>query len=219
VSFGATTPLPLVGFPSRTRLSQDGALVATTTFVAGDSYLSQGFSTRTYVTDVERGTTVSPEDFRLVHQGAPVTPTDRNYWGVTFAPDDRTFYVTVAWAGHTWLARGDLNAREVTTLAENVECPSLSPAGTAVAFKKRVSNGSQPWRLMVRDLGTGRETPLAEVRSVDDQVTWLDSATIMYAVPRGTPGTATSDVYAVPADGSGTPTLLVEDAWSPAVLR
>jgi hypothetical protein len=61
---------------------------------------------------------------------------------------------------------------------------------------------------------------LAETRSVDDQVEWLDDATIVYGLPRtGTSGAATSDLWAVPADGTGAPRTLVKDAWSPAVVR
>jgi len=41
----------------------------------------------------------------------------------------------------------------------------------------------------------------------------------VYGLPRSAAGTATSDIWTVPADGSGTPTLLVHDAWSPAVVR
>ncbi len=217
-AFQATGPLSIVGFPSRARLSLDGTLVATTTFVSGDSYTSTGFSTRTYVTSVTTGESLHLEDFALIHQGERIVPTDRNFWGVTFAADDRTVYLTAAWGGTTWLAKGDLTSRTVTTIASNVECPSLSPDGTRVAFKKRVGNAADPWRLMVRDLATGVETPTAERHSVDDQAVWIDNGTIGYALPRAQPGLATSDVWAVRADGTGSPQVLVADAFSPAVV-
>lgn len=218
-AFDSPTPLSIVGFPSRARLSTDGVWVATTTFVTGDSYLTQGFATRTYVTSTADGVAAHVEDFTLIHQGQQIAPVDRNYWGVTFAADDRTVYLTAAWGGQTWLAQGDLVARTVTTIAPNVECPSLSPDGTRVAFKKRVGTAADPWRLMVRDLATGVESPTAEQRSLDDQVIWLDDRTIGYALARATPGLATSDIWSVPADGTGAPTLLVADAFSPAVVR
>jgi Tol biopolymer transport system component len=217
--FRNSSPLPVPGLPSRARLSSDGALVATTSFVTGDSYLSSGFSTRTYVTDLRTGASSHLEDFAVVHEGQTMSPADRNLWGVTFAADDRTFYVTVSWGGATWLARGDLTARTVTTLAANVECPSLSPDETRLAFKKRVGPASDPWRVMIRDLASGVETAVAETRSVDDQMAWLDDATIAYAVPRTAPGVASSDIWSVRADGTGEPQLIVRDAFSPAAIR
>jgi hypothetical protein len=67
----------------------------------------------------------------------------------------------------------------------------------------------------VLDLRTLRSTPLAETRSVDDQAAWLGDHTVMYAVKRGPKA---SDVWTVPADGSGAPALLIPDAESPADL-
>ncbi|GIJ27061.1 TolB-like translocation protein; signal peptide [Micromonospora qiuiae] len=211
--------LPVVGLPSRARLSRDGSLVATTTFVHGDSYATPGrFSTRTVVTRVNGEVVGDLEQFDLVVDGDVVTAVDRNLWGVTFADDDR-FYATAASGGTTWLVEGSLAARRVTALREDVECPSLSPDGTRLAFKRRGDLPAGRWRLAVYDLASGTETRLAETRSVDDQVEWLDDRTVIYGLPRGRPGTASSDVWSVPADGRGTPVLLITDAWSPAVVR
>ncbi|WP_435885828.1 hypothetical protein [Streptomyces erythrochromogenes] len=57
--------------------------------------------------------------------GGPYRSADVNFRGVTFADDERTFYATMAAGGRTHLVRGDLAERTVTTLRENVECPSL----------------------------------------------------------------------------------------------
>lgn len=217
--FRAEHDLTIGGLASRTRLSADGTLVATTTFVAGDSYLSSGFSTRTHITEVANGKAVHLEDFAVSHEGSRISPVDRNLWGVTFADDNRTFYVTVAWAGTAWLARGDLVEKVLTTMHSNAECPSLSPDGTRLAYKKRVGPAESPWRFAVMDLRTGAETLTAEKRSVDDQVVWVDRATLAYSVSRAGSGLATSDVWTVPADGTGEPILLIPDAFSPAVLR
>ena len=208
----------LPGIPSRARVSADGRLVAWTVFVSGDSYNGPQFSTRTGVLDLRTGTVIpSLETFTASVDGKPYHAVDINYWGVTFASDDVHFYVTMGSAGKTWLMRGDLATHTLSSVIENVECPSLSPDGTKIVFKKRVSAGlTAPWRLYVLDLTTLRETPLAETRSVDDQAAWLDDDTVMYQVPQASgPG---YDIWEVPADGSGTPRILVHDGFSPTAV-
>ena len=70
------------------------------------------------------------------------------------------------------------------------------------------------------ELGSGAVTPLAELRSVDDQAEWLDDSTVLYAIPDpAAPTPMVTDVWQVPADGSGAPELLLKGASSPAVLR
>lgn len=136
---------------------------------------------------------------------------------MTFAADDHTFYATLATKGGTYLVRGDLRTRTVTTIHTNVECPSLSPDGTRIAFKKRVKGlpKDAPWHLYVLDLQTMRETPLAEPRSVDDQAVWRGEGTIVYALP----GDYGADLYAVPAAGRGKPRRISTAAVSPAFVK
>jgi Tol biopolymer transport system component len=210
----------LTGLPSRARLSRDGSLAATTTFVFGDSYANPGqFSTRTIVTRTDGAVVGDLEKFKLTVDGKVITKADKNLWGVTFADDDH-FYATAASGGKTWLVEGSLTRRTVNALRGDVECPSLSPDRTRVAFKKHGDLPAGKWRLAVFDLRSGQETVLSETHSVDDQVEWLDDRTIIYGLSRtATNGAATSDVWRVPADGSGTPEVLVHDAWSPAVVR
>ncbi len=211
--------LPLSGIPSRTRLSKDGSLVATTTFVHGHSYANPGeFSTETLVSKADGSHTDNIESFALKVDGAEVMATDRNIWGVTFADAD-TFYATAASGKKTWLVRGSLSARTLTALRPDAECPSLSPDGTRVAVKTRGNLPPGQWRIAVHDLRTGKLTQLAETRSVDDQIEWYDNDTVVYGLPRTGEGPAATDVWRVPATGSGTPTLLIKDAWSPAVIR
>ena len=58
-------------------------------------------------------------------------------------------------------------------------------------------------------------THLAETRSVDDQAAWSGDDTVLYALRRGP---KESDVWSIPADGSGRPSILIPDAESPAAL-
>jgi hypothetical protein len=214
-----TQTLPFVGIPSRARLSADGSYAATTSFTASDSYGSVAFSTRTVITSVGGDTVGSLEDFTLIHDGESIAPVDRNFWGVTFARDDDTFYATVAWSGHTWLVRGSIAQRKVVTLHEDAECPSLSPDGKNIVYKHRGDLPRGKWRLVDYDIASGKVTPLAETRSVDDQAEWLDDAHVIYGLPRAGTQPEVDDVWSVPTSGSGKPKLLIPQAASPAVVR
>lgn len=209
---------PLPGIPSRTRVSPDGSLIASTAFVTGHSYAGTGFSTETRITDVDGTDYGNIEDFALLVDGTRVTAADRNMWGVTFSADGDTFYATAASGNATWLVRGSLSARTLTALRDGVECPSLSPDGRRIAFKKEVSGSATPhWRVAVLELDSLEETVLGETRSVDDQIEWLDDATVLYGLPRdGAPGD--SDIWSLSLAG-GEPEVFLEHAWSPAVVR
>lgn len=206
------------GIPSRARVSPTGHFAAWTAFVGGDSYAGTNFSTRAAIVDTRTGRlTPSLESFRILKDGHVYHAADVNFWGVTFAADDRTFYATLATKGSTYLVRGDLRTQTVTTIHPNVECPSLSPDGTRIAYKKRVKGlpKDAPWHLYVLDLRTMRETSPAEPRSVDDQAVWRDDHTIVYALP----GDYGADLYAVPADGTGKPRRISTAAVSPAFVK
>lgn len=214
-----TRELPLSGVPSRTRLSPDGSLVATTTFIAGHNYSTPGqFSTETLVTRIADGHSTNIEHFQLIVGDKRVTAADRNLWGVTFA-DGNTFYATAASGGRTWLVRGSLHEQRLVALREDAECPSLSPDGTRIAIKTRAGQAPGHWRIAVYDIATGRSTILAEQRSVDDQIEWLDDRRVIYGLPRGGEGPSTSDLWVLDADGGGAAQLFIRDAWSPAVVR
>lgn len=207
------------GIPSRTRLSPDGSLVSTTTFVSGHSYMQVGFSTATEIRDVGGEGHGNLERFTLILNGERVAPRDRNVWGVTFADDD-TFYATVGTGGATYLVRGDLGARTLTSIADHVECPSLSPDGTRIAFKQATErDGTTWWTPAVLDLATGKRTVLtAEQRNIDDQIEWLDRRTLLYGIPRDDEAGVT-DVWALRTDGTSRPELFIQQAWSPSVVR
>jgi hypothetical protein len=211
--------LPLSGVPSRTRISPDSSLVATTTFVTGHDYSSPGtFSTETLVTRIGSKTSTNVESFRLTVDGKQITASDRNVWGVTFLDDDN-FYATAASGDKTWLVKGSLSAKTLTALREDAECPSISPDHTRIAFKTRNGHEKGQWNVAVYDIATGKATILSEAHSVDDQIEWLDDTQVLYGLPRSGNGPSASDVWTAKADGSGTPQLFIPDAWSPAVVR
>jgi WD40-like Beta Propeller Repeat. len=205
------------GIPNRVRVSASGRMVAWTLFVDGDGYAGLGFSTLTGIYDTRTGEKLyTIEKFSVTKDGRPYQAADMNFWGVTFTANDNDFYATLHTKGHRYLVEGNFSTKTIRTIREWVECPSLSPDGTRIAFKEAVNgNPMKGWRLSVLDLATMRVTPTAETRSVDDQAAWLDNSTLSYALRRndGTP-----DLWTVRADGSGAPTLLLANASSPAAL-
>ncbi|AUG80248.1 TolB-like translocation protein [Kitasatospora sp. MMS16-BH015] len=209
---------PAVGIPTRDRVSPSGHHVAWTVFVSGDSYGGTDFSTRTAIADTrDWHVDDNLETYAIVKDGRPYRASDVNVWGVTFsAADDNLFYATVATGGRTYLVRGDIAGRTLTTLHENVECPSLSPDGTKIAYKRRVPGlpSDAQWRLYVLDLRTMTETATAEQRQIDDQTVWADGSTLVYALP----GDFGADLWTVPADGSGSAQVLLKAGLAPAYL-
>jgi hypothetical protein len=204
----------LTGLPSRARVSADGRYGAMTVFVSGDAYLdsSVAFSTRTYLLDMKSGETIAQlEQFDVEKDGEPIDAVDFNFWGVSFDPaDSDRFYATLGTGAHHYLVEGSVRGRSLRVLRDGVECPSLSPDGRQIAFKSRIGDSNR-WRLHVLDVSTLEDHPVAEKRSIDDQAEWLDDDTLVYSDE--------TNVYTVPADGSGEPALLVRDATSPVALR
>ena len=209
----------LPGIPSRTRLSADGELVATTSFVAGHSYMQVGYSTATEIRRAGVRDDGNLEKYAVIIDNKTVSPADRNIWGVTFGTDGNTFYATAATGGKTYLMRGDLRARSLTSVRQGAECPSLSPNGSKVAYKKNVGGTTAHWAIAVIDLATLRETVLGgETRSVDDQAEWLDNDTLLYGLPR-TGEAGVTDIWAIKTNQRTKPVLFIKQAWSPSVVR
>lgn len=199
----------LEGLPSRARVSPSGRFGATTTFVSGHAYASPGtFSTQTQIVDMRSGEPiVGLEQFSVEKDGKKIDAPDFNFWGVTFARDDDTFYATLATGDDRYLVKGSLHERHVKVVRPNTECPSLSPDETRIAYKRRIG-GPSDWRLHVFDLRTGRDVELPEHRSIDDQVEWLNDEVVLYGDGR--------NVWATRADGSGQPERVLARAASPA---
>jgi len=201
---------PLKGVPSRARVSPDGRYAAVTVFVSGHSYSPGGFATQTDIYRTIDGSRVAElEQFTVERDGKIFNEIDFNFWGVTFAGDGNRFYATLGTGGQNYLIDGDLAARHARVIHAGVECPSLSPDGQRVAFKRLSKNSG--WHISVLDLHTGIETTLAETRSVDDQVEWLDDKRVLYAL--------NNDIWVMPSDGGGSPVIFLANAYSPSVVR
>ena len=214
---------PLPGVPSRARVSADGKYGVSTVFVTGDSYAPGSFSTRTSIWDMATGAhVVDLEQFSVWQNGKQLQSPDHNFWGVTFDPaNSGHFFATLGTLGHTYLVSMDTATKKATVLRDGVECPSLSPDGTRIAFKQRTSasaGGAElpTWQPAVLDVATLQDRPLPEARTIDDQIEWVDNSTVVYAVDTGI---GAPSLYATAADGTGTPRLFIADADSPSVSR
>ena len=206
----------LTGLPSRTRVARDGRRAAITVFESGHSYAQDGFSTRTTIVDTMAGRTLGDlEQFVTWREGKRFQAVDFNFWGVTFAQDGNRFFATLASGGVKYLVEGNVDARETRVVRTGVECPSLSPDNTRIAYK-RMTDQAGMWQLRVYDLRTGSDVPLtAETRSVDDQVDWLDNDRVMYHIT----GSRGADIWVLRTDNTEAPRILRQYAYSPAVVR
>jgi hypothetical protein len=74
------------------------------------------------------------------------------------------------------------------------------------------------WQLHILDLKTNQETPLAEKRSVDDQLEWLDNNHVLYSLPEAENGSsASTNIWLAAADGASAPRLFLKKAYSPSM--
>ena len=133
----------LDGVPSRTRVSADGRYGATTTFVTGDSYAKPGeFSTRTLIIDMRRGESIADlETFTVSRDGSrrampPTCSSGASRSRATATASTRRWRP----AGKTYLIAGQVSTRTARVIHDNVECPSLSPDGTRIGYKKLVGS-------------------------------------------------------------------------------
>jgi len=215
-TFKTIAELPLKGVPSRCRMSSDGKLAALTVFISGHGYESVSFTTQTLLIEVDNGRIIADlEDFSVSRDGQRFSNKDFNFWGVTFTPDTRHFYATLSTNHQHFLIKGDIANRSAVVIHENVECPSLSPDASRIAYKKRLTAGSRVfWQLHILDLQTNQEKSLGEKRSVDDQLEWLDNDHLLYSLPESS--SAITNIWVAAADGASAPKLFLKKAYSPS---
>src|SRR6266511_813926 len=155
----------------------------------------------------------------ISRDGQTFSNKDFNFWGVTFTPDTRHFYATLSTNWQHFLIKGDIAKHSASVIHDNVECPSLSPDASRVAYKKRLTvDGRVFWQLHILDMKTNQETPLAEKRSVDDQLEWLDNGHVLYSLPETENGSsASTDIWLAAIDGASAPRLFLKKAYSPSM--
>jgi len=206
--------------PSRARISPDGRFSATTGFISGSSYadISGDTSTLTIVDEIEFGASRTASGFSVNANDSRYT-NEGQYWGITFGRDD-DFYVTGFYGELPEIMRGSLNDFSLEPTGWIGSCPSLSPDGQTLIFKEQRQDGG--FDLVAVNVATQEKRPLAETRSVDDQVEWLDNDTILYALhPEGgdTPVQPEFDIWMLDIALGTEPVLFLPGADSPAVAR
>lgn len=206
---------------SRARMSADGLYASSTLFVTGHSYGADVFSTEVLIIDLrQKKLTLPPlEYWEITQDKVRISPRDLNFWGVTFNPrNSDEFYVTAAYGKKAFLAKGKTSTRHIELLQPGIECPSLSPDGRRIAFKKKI--GMASWAPAVLDLATQTEKVYPQKHSVDDQIEWLDEQTLVYEVRTPHFTGASSDLMMLDLRQPVQPARLwLKDAASPAVLR
>ena len=210
--FKVQRTISLGGLLSRARVSPDGRYGATTSFLAGHSYVTSGqFSTSTTLLDLTTGKKLyNLEKLDITRDGKPFRASDFNYWGVTFANDGKRFYATLATNTRPIWWRNSRRA-PVASSARTSSARRFPPTTPGSRSRSGSTSGKGQWRFTVLDMRTVRETPLAERQSVDDQAAWLDNDRVLYGYKKA--------VWTVRADGSDRPRLYLADALSPTVVR
>lgn len=208
-----------VNKPSRAAVSPNGNIVAWTGFTFGHSYLVEGeFATTTQLISIEKSIGVDLEDQFKAYRGEErISDIDRNFWGVTFAADNDLFYATVGTSTNgEEIVEGRISTGRLDVIAANASCPEVSPDGRTIVAKEQRGDRFQ---LIAIDAETGARRDLAETRSVDDQVEWIDNQTILYGVvnpDEGTEAQPVLDIYALNTATGEAPRLIVPFADSPA---
>lgn len=221
-SLKVTKQLPLDGLPIRARVSPDNRWAAATVFVTGENYAGD-FTTRTSLFSLEDGSVIdSLETFTVERDGKAYKEVDFNFWGVTFFESGDRFLATLGTGGKRFLVEGDIARRHFKVIANDVECPSLSPDGQKIVFK-RSGQVKSAWRLWVKVLATGDEWAITDDdRYIDDQAEWLDNDRVLYGLlyGEGVPENSLSIwISNISRESGFDASVFLRSASSPSVVR
>lgn len=210
-----------IPLPSRARVSADGSLASSTSFITGSSYEDLTIEASTVVTigAFDRGQLIGVNQFSVDSTEARYNGGSRMFWGVAFI-DDNDFYVTGFFGDVPEIMQGDIDARTLRPTGFEGSCPSLSPDQKTLVFKR--ARADEGFDLVAVDLASGDSWTLAESRSVDDQVEWLDNDTILYALhPDGEESLVQPefDVWKLDLAEGSEPEIFLPAADSPAAIR
>jgi hypothetical protein len=210
--FIPTAAIQLDGTPTYAAVSPDGTLAAASVLLAPVTEINRLPPSKTIVINTSSATPAADLDtFDLLRDGQPVPHTTLDLWGMTFKADGDGFFASIRLSGNVFLIEGSLRDHSMTVREPGVSAPSLSAGGDQIAYARLISSVGPTWRFHVLDLGSGADTELAETRSIDDQMTWIDKDRVAYGL--------STDTWIVNADGTGTPAPFLFDGLSTSVVR
>jgi hypothetical protein len=207
--------VPLAGVPTRVRIAADGRLAAVSTYAEEESPAGERLALETILVDTTRGAVLADlREFVLDAAGHDIG-TPRDFAGVAFAADSDRFYATVTTPTSRHLVIGSVRERWLRVLgAAGFTSEGLSPDGRRLVVKRVSDRGF--WQLSILDLASMSERPLDHgMRSIDDQVDWLDDRTIIFHDATG----SSTGIWQMAVDEQTGPELLMADAYSPVAVR
>ena len=159
-------------------MSPNGRIGAMTTFVSGDSYTSPGAVLDPHDAHRPRAaaaTIADLEKFTVTKDGERIHSPGLQLLGRDVRARQRRVLRDAGHGRRTTTSCTAASARApMEVIHDNVECPSLSPDGTRIAYKRR---DGKPWHLAPARPRprTGADAAVAERRPIDDQAEWLDN--------------------------------------------
>jgi hypothetical protein len=208
--------IELTGVPIRARVSPDGRYGAITVYGEEESPEGERLASESFVLDMASARVVADlREFSITNPNHPQIEGPVDISGVAFSADSNQFFATLSTAGSRYLMTGSIDRRRLEVITTGFANEAVSPDGRRLLVKRRIGARGY-WQLVVLDLETRAELALNQgPRSVDDQVEWLDAERVVYHDVTET-GTG---IWMLPTDGKGSPSLFVQDAFSPVVVR